>query len=130
MINHRLEFTNPTKREAHDRSGGRCECHRLAGIAGFTSPGCGRPLGTGNIFYEHIICDGLRKDNSLDNCAVLTKTCWKRKTAWDQPVVAKAKRVGEQHRSIWSPPRQVFPGSRRSPWIKHVNGLTERRPGR
>jgi hypothetical protein len=129
MINRRLEFTKQTKRDADERSGGICECHRLKGIAGFTGEGCGIALGPGNRFFEHIICDGLRKDNSLDNCAVLTKTCWKRKTAWDQPVVAKAKRVWDAWRGINGRTSQPVPGSRNTPFIKRMNRAVDRRPG-
>ncbi len=89
----RREFSNDTKRAAHKRSGGKCECSRLAHIPGFKAEGCGMPLGEGNIFYEHINVDRNSHDNSLANCAVLTKTCWKIKTAtYDLPLIAKTDR--------------------------------------
>src|SRR5262245_24353940 len=97
----RAEFTAKTMREAYERSGGICEC------------GCGRPLGPGNTFYEHIVQDWLTHDNSLANCMVLTKTCWKLKTAkQDLPVIAKVKRVRDAHRGI-NPPRRRIAGWRK-----------------
>lgn len=129
MTPRRREFSKQTKRDADDRAGGICECYRIAGIAGFTAEGCGRPLGPANRFYEHIICDGIGGDPTLDNCAVLTKTCWKKKTAWDQPTVAKAKRLRDAWRGIDGNGRP-FPGSRRDRLQKHVNGAVDVRPGR
>jgi hypothetical protein len=91
----RREFSKATRREAHQRSQGICECPRLAaaGIPGFTPEGCGQRLGPGNTYYEHIVCDGINGEPTLENCAVLVKTCWRRKTdTYDQPTVSKAKR--------------------------------------
>ena len=88
MTRTRREFTAATKRAAFDRSNAICECHRIVWMVP-----CGRPIGTGNVFYEHIICDGLNGDPTLENCAALSKTCWKIKTAeYDLPVIAKARR--------------------------------------
>lgn len=69
----RREFPNPVKRDARDRAAGICECPRLAeyGIPGFTREGCGQPVGpAGNIFYEHIICDGIDGKPTLENCGL------------------------------------------------------------
>jgi hypothetical protein len=45
------------------------------------------------VFYEHIICDGVNGEPTLENCAALVKTCWRRKTnTYDQPTVAKVRR--------------------------------------
>lgn len=120
----RRNFPNKVKRAAYARSGGVCECWRIPGWKG-----CGRPIGDGNVFYEHIVCDGIGGEPTLDNCACLTKTCWKRKTAeYDIPTVAKAKRVTDRGIGIrrsdhaW---RRVMPGSRNSPVIKRMDGRTE-----
>jgi hypothetical protein len=99
----RLEFTSPTKRSGLKRANGKCECARLNGIADFNGIGCDQPIGPTNQFFEHIICDGLRKDNSLENMAVLTKTCWKRKTKWDLTTVSTAKRKADRHNGISKP---------------------------
>lgn len=97
----RLEFTTATKREALARSGGICECHLIPHVF---KVACGLPIGPANTFFEHVVCDQLRPDNSLDNCAVLTKTCWKFKTAhFDQPKIAKAKRNHDRNNGIYKP---------------------------
>jgi hypothetical protein len=124
MILARREFSAAVKRAAWYRASGICECWRIPGWTG-----CGRPIGPGNVFYEHIICDGIGGEPTLDNCAAITKTCWKRKTAeYDIPTVAKAKRVTDRDIGIrrseqkW---RRVIPGSRASPVIHRMNGRTE-----
>jgi hypothetical protein len=95
----RLEFTKQTKREAYDRSRGICECGLCPQLQ--RPGGCGRPLGIANTYYEHIVQDGIRQDNSLNNCAVLCKTCWQDKTALcDLPTIAKSNRVRDRARGI------------------------------
>lgn len=114
----RLEFTAATKREAYDRSRGICECHRIPGWTG-----CGCLLGPGNTFYEHINPDNLGGANDLDNCAALTKTCWKRRTAeHNLPVIAKANRQRDRERGIKPIPRQVLAGTFRSGLKLPMNG--------
>jgi 5-methylcytosine-specific restriction enzyme A len=100
----RIEFTSATKRLMYERSGGICECHRVPAM----SP-CGRPLGPGNTFYEHVIQCALGGDNSPDNGAVLTRTCWKLKTSkQDLPVIAKVKRIRDRHRGIVARGRRIM----------------------
>lgn len=108
----RRNFSNPTKRAASERANGVCECHRVPGM----TP-CGRPLGPGNRFYEHIIPDRAGGDNSLENCAVLTKTCWRIKTdGYDRPHVDKTKRLEDRDigitrgtgRGFYKPPGTKF----------------------
>jgi hypothetical protein len=111
----RREFSKGTKREAYRRSRGICECPRLAaaGIPGFADEGCGQGLGPANTFYEHIICDGIGGDPTLENCAVLVKTCWRIKTdTYDQPVVAKAVRMTDRNIGISRSSGRGFGGSR------------------
>lgn len=97
-MNRRNEFTTETKRAAHNRSGGICECHR---IPNWPFPICGLPLGIGNTFYDHVDPDYFSGCNKLDNCAVLTKTCNTLKTSTiDQPRIAKTKRVSDRARGI------------------------------
>lgn len=116
----RLEFTTDTQRQALKRSQGICECHLIPHV--FPIP-CGRPLGTGNTFFEHIVPDQLKPDNSLDNCAALTKTCWKIKTAtYDLKVIAKSKRNFDSDNGIRRP-KQRLPGGRRDPF-KFTPGST------
>lgn len=95
----REEFTAKTKEAAFERSGGICECHRIPGMVA-----CGLPLKGQPTFYEHIIQCEIGGDNSLDNCAALTKTCWRSKTdKQDLPVIARAKRIARKNIGIKKP---------------------------
>jgi 5-methylcytosine-specific restriction enzyme A len=96
----RLEFSSATRREAWERAGGICECHRVACLS--RPEGCGLKLGILNgVYYEHISQAAIVDDNSLENCAVLVRTCWKEKTALhDIPAVAKSNRVRDKARGI------------------------------
>ncbi|MBX3579957.1 MAG: hypothetical protein KF723_22365 [Rhizobiaceae bacterium] len=129
----RSEFSSKICDAAWERAGGICECHRLAeyGIEGFTAEGCGQRLGpVGNIYYEHIIVDRAGGKPTLDNCAVLTRACWRKKTdTHDQPVAAETKRQERMDRGIRPRQRkgQPMPGSRASGWRKPMFGPAERR---
>lgn len=125
----RREFSNPVKREARERAGGICECYRVPMLK--RPKGCGQKLGPANTFYEHIVCDFIYGEPTLDNCAVLTKTCWREKTmTFDQPVVAKAKRREDRDSGIDRfTRREPIPGSRNTRFLKRMNGRTELRPG-
>jgi 5-methylcytosine-specific restriction endonuclease McrA len=58
----------------------------------------------GNIFYDHIIPDGLGGEPTLDNCQVLCKSCHNLKTAkTDVPRIAKAKRIYDRDIGIKKP---------------------------
>jgi hypothetical protein len=125
-MNRRLEFTAATKREAFARSGGICECHRIPWLK--RPDGCGVRLVAGAIFYEHVIQDAIRSDNSLDNAAVLTRTCWKEKTAQiDLPTIAKGRRTFAKHIGAVATPQQIIVGSRASGWKHHMAGGWSRR---
>ena len=104
MRSKRNNFSKETKRQAFARACGKCECNRLClyGVGGFSEKGCGQNLGpVGNIFYEHIIVDRAGGKPTLDNCAVLTRTCWKIKTAThDLPLAAKVRRQEDMARGI------------------------------
>jgi hypothetical protein len=103
----RQEFTSKIKREMLDRSGGICECHRIPGMKA-----CGLPLGPGNTFFEHIVQCAIGGDNSADNGAALTRTCWKLKTRMqDVPII---KRVRDRRNANYGiRPRSRFRGWRR-----------------
>lgn len=112
----RSEFSPKTKLSALKRSNGLCECHLVPGLVP-----CGKPLKGQPIFYEHIIQCEVGGDNSLENCAVLTKTCWRSKTdTQDLPVVAKVKRVERKHNGIKKPSR--MPGSKASKFKRKMDG--------
>lgn len=102
----RRDFSKPTKREAWLRADGKCESHLLFlnGVPGFTHipDYCDSRLGpVGNIYYEHIIPDRIGGKPTLENCAVLCRNCWKKKTAeYDQPKAAKVRRQEDMARGI------------------------------
>jgi 5-methylcytosine-specific restriction enzyme A len=128
MRSTRREFTTETKRQAVRRSGGVCECHLLGkrGIAGFSPDGCGLRIGIGNTWFEHVICDGIGGEPTLENCAVLSKTCGRLKSqTYDIPIVAKVKRQQNMRFGIKSDSGQPIPGSKRSAFRKKINGQVE-----
>ena len=100
----RQDFTRTTKRQAWERACGYCECSRLhaAGVPGFQVKGCRMKLGpVGNIYYEHIIVDRAGGKPTIENCAVLTRACWRLKTAtYDMPQAAKVRRQEDMARGI------------------------------
>lgn len=86
----RTEFTAATKRQAWERSGGRCQ-----------HADCGKKLFPGDIFYDHIIPDALGGDNTLSNCQVLCRAHHDPKTRKeDVPRIAKMKRQRDKHHGI------------------------------
>lgn len=108
----RREFSKETKRLAFERSGGVCECHLVPWL--FPDP-CGCALGDGNTFYEHIDPTRISDRNDLDNCAVLTKTCWRIKTAQhDLRVIARVRKREDRAHGIR--PDSSLPGARRDPF--------------
>lgn len=124
--NRRLEFTAQTKRDAYTRSGGICECHLIPFLN--RPNGCGVRLIAGSFFYEHINPDAIRKDNSLSNAAVLTKTCFSEKRdRYDLPIIAKSNRVHTKHIGAVAAPVQVIVGSRASGWKNRMRGGWVRR---
>ena len=120
----RHNFTAATKDRAYVRSTGICECHRLPN---WNQPICGRPLGPGNAFYEHIEEDAISGRNDLDNCAVLTKTCWRLRTQQNLATIAKSNRVRRRARGIGRERGQPMLGSKDSGWKKFMDGSWERR---
>jgi hypothetical protein len=130
----RLEFTAAIKRAARDRAKGRCECARLRhlNIPGMNPEGCGVALNPRNgIYYEHINQAFVRDDNSLENCAVLVRTCWRLKTdICDLPVVAHVKDRRDRNDGIRPERRGApMPGSKASGWRKKMNGTVVPRGG-
>lgn len=125
----RREFSPLTKRLALARSNGVCECHRVPQLATF-GIGCGRALGIGNVYFEHIICDALDGDPTIENCAALTKTCWKAKsTTYDIPVIAKVKRQRDRSFGIKATFRPL-PAGRSDVIKKKMDGtVVDRRTG-
>lgn len=119
MLRRRNEFTKETKRQAFERSGGRCESIRVPSLA---SIGCNRILRQGDINYHHILADALGGSNEVDNAAVLCRTCHTITTAEnEQPVIAQERRVRDLARGIRNPPS--LPGNRFDPRRKKLSGV-------
>lgn len=137
MIHRRNEFTKQTKRDAFERSrrGGEfpiCECDRVPSLK--RPHGCGVILRSGHFNYEHIEQDNLGGDNSLENCAVLSKTCWREKSfTVDIPLIAKNNRQRDRDRGAQTLPWRPMIGTKRSgvkkplhPWARPIDRLTGR----
>lgn len=132
MIRHRRnEFSSVTKREAYQRSRGICECHLIPHVFDVA---CGVELNSRTgIFYEHIDPDAISHRNDIDNCAVLTKTCWSYKTnSHDKPTIAKSNRVQDRARGIRSISRRPLIGTVASGIKLRIGGgrPIDRRTGR
>ncbi|WP_108459153.1 HNH endonuclease [Devosia naphthalenivorans] len=97
----RYEFSKKVRREADERSGGRCEA--LGEIYGL-EPGqrCNAPFKAGAKEFDHFPVPATEKgSDTLDNCVVCCPTCHAHKTrTFDIPVQAKVKRVSDKHRGI------------------------------
>lgn len=91
----RVEFDKKTRIQAFQRCGGKCER-------------CEMRLKVGEGEYDHIIPFYLSRDSSLSNCQVLCVPCHRgvgAKTADDQKIISKVKRVKMKHEG-------TFPSSR------------------
>jgi len=126
MTFRRNEFSKSTKRAAYARSNDICECHLIPHV--FPQP-CGCRLVDGQIFYEHADPDRISGRNDLENCAVLTKTCWRIKTAvYDQRIIARVRKREDAARAIRNAP--VIPGNRLDPRKRTLwRGVVDRRTG-
>ncbi len=96
----RKEFSVRTRRQALERSQGRCEAS--GPIYGLPSgKRCCAPLSAG-VDFDHFpvrAADG--GDNSLANCVAVCRTCHRYKTRkFDIPAIAKGKRVSDRHKGI------------------------------
>jgi 5-methylcytosine-specific restriction protein A len=94
----RAEFSAKTKVLAFQRAAGFCEGIVMHDQAGMVL--CGARLTVGKFAYDHVVADGLRKDNSLANCAVLCLPCHAAKTRGDVRAIARAKRIERKHLGI------------------------------
>ncbi len=104
----RTEFSAKVKAAAAMRANGNCE-------------ECTRKLLTGDFHYDHVIPDALGGEPTLENCAVLCRSCHGIKTAKaDVPRIAKANRNWRKARGIRKPSQ--FSCARSSKWKKKLNG--------
>ncbi len=125
----RDNFPSPVKREMLDRSGGKCECHRVPQLPTY-GIGCGSLLGPGNTFHEHIIPVELKGPSTAANGACLCKTCWRLKTdVYDLPVIADAKRQHDRQFAIGGDGRgrNPMPGGRFSEESRGMDGRVKAR---
>ena len=124
----RHNFSKGTQRRALRRANGICECHLIRHVF---KVACGLPLGDGNTFFEHIDPDAISGRNDLANAAVLTRNCWRYKTSfYDQPIIAKVRRVSDLAHGIKAPWRRRLPGGRGDSFkLKIGGGVVDRRSG-
>lgn len=109
----RTEFSAKVKAAAALRANGHCD-------------ECTRRLMTGDFHYDHRIPDALGGEATLENCAVLCRSCHSLKTATeDVPRIAKANRNYRKSRGIRK--ESKFACARSSKWKKKVNGTVELR---
>lgn len=108
MVHERHEFSRKIKRAALDRANGHCEV-------------CGCALRPGRYRFDHRVPDWIGGDNSLDNCVVQCVTCDAPKTANDQSVIAKIKRIQDKHSGVYRS-RSPMPFGRRSKLKRKVTG--------
>lgn len=83
----REEFSDKVRAQAFLRCGGKCES-------------CGMRLKVSEGEYDHVIPYFLTQDSTLSNCQVLCVPCHRgvgAKTAADQKVISKVKRVKAKH---------------------------------
>lgn len=99
----RYEFSKETRRQARQRSEGRCEA---SGAVYGLEPGqrCFAPLDRG-VEFDHYPAPATDSgSNTLENCVACCTDCHGRKTAaYDIPMQAKAKRVSDKHLGIRRP---------------------------
>ena len=119
VLEPRKEFTTRTKRAAYVQSGGHCMC------------GCGHKFKDWREpQYDHIIPTSIRRDNSLQNCMVLTVACHATVTAKDRREIDKTrriikKRVAPKAKRAWA--NRPMAGTKKSGWKRPMNGKAHRR---
>lgn len=106
----RRDFPSKVKFAAFERAKSCCEqCNS------------GVKLRVGDIFYDHIIADGLGGEPTLDNCQVLCRSHHDAKTfKSDVPKIAKGKRLRLREAGIKK--RSSFACSKQSKWKKKIDG--------
>ncbi len=122
----RKEFSIRVKRQAIERSEGRCE--GVGGLYGLP-PGvrCNAPLTRGVEFDHYPVRASDGGDNTLDNCVAVCRVCHRHKTRMvDLPAIAKAKRIADRHVGIRRSGR-TFLSNRMGPLKRKLNGTVERR---
>lgn len=111
----RHEFTRATKRDALKRSGGRCEGD---GAVYGLEPGqrCNALLSHGVEFDHYPDPAGDPGSERLENCCAVCKVCHAHKTrTYDIPMLAKGKRIADNHAGIRKAPTMRSAGFRKAP---------------
>jgi len=110
----RREFPAKVKIAAFKRAADHCE-------------GCSAPLMPGRFDYDHVIPDWMGGEPTLENCAVLCKSCHGTKTGQqDAPTIAKAKSVQRKHIGAHKS-RNPPPGGRGDKRKRKIDGTVVRR---
>lgn len=124
----RLEFTKSTKRDALQRSKGRCEA--TGRVYGFKPrQRCNASLAYGVEFDHYPIRAADGGDNSLENCSAVCIRCHRWKTSKiDIPMVAKGKRVSDKFRGI-AKSKSTFATSRDGRFKRRLDGQVLLREG-
>lgn len=117
----RREFTAQTKRDAWERSDGKCEGEgTIYGLP--QGVRCNRDLTLG-VEYDHVDPDANSRDNSLENCCAACPACHRWKTSHrDRPLIAKTNHQEDMRRGIEKPFKRPMPGSKASGWKKPMGG--------
>ncbi|MBA3241599.1 MAG: HNH endonuclease [Acidobacteria bacterium] len=111
----RGEFSNPTRRQAFERAGGRCEI-------------CAIPFTPGKFAYDHRDPEWMCGDSTLGNCQVICNQCHADKTAVDAGNRSHVKRLIDRQLGIPKRKGPPMAGTRASGWKKLMNGqVVERR---
>jgi hypothetical protein len=124
----RKEFTQKTKRQAWERSGGACEADGDAYGLGH-GVRCGADMTVRGVNYDHIDPDANSKDASIENCCACCPRChnWKTRNR-DAPLIAKTDSQANMAAKIKPKWHRPMPGSRKSGFRRRMNGQVERRP--
>ena len=125
----RQEFSKSVRREALERSAGRCEA--IGKVYGLnTGQRCNAPLSKGVNFDHYPIRAADGGPGTLENCAAVCLLCHRHKTrTFDIPEAAKGKRISDRHTGIYrhSSGRRSFLTNRNGPFKLRLNGEIVRR---
>ena len=127
----RQEFSKPTRRQALQRSKGRCEAvGKVYGLR--AGERCNAPLSKGVEFDHYPIRAADGGPAALENCVAVCLLCHRHKTRkFDIPSAAKGKRVNDRHTGVVSrrqiSARRGFLTNRNGPFKIKLNGEIVRR---
>lgn len=123
----RTEFSTRIRRQALERSAGRCEgTGPEVGLP--AGERCGASLGYG-LQIDHILPDTMGGEATLDNAQCLCGACWRFKNAQDWKAAAKSNRQRDKHTGARAPSKRPMPGGRSSAWRRRMDGTVEPRRG-